>query len=1668
MKRLLLFAALCVFTVQLALAQLPNGSTAPNWTMTDIDGQTHTLYNYLDDEKVVFLDFSATWCGPCWNYHNTHAFRDVYNEHGPPGTNNVMAFMIEGDDDTNLACLYGPSGCNNTTMGNWVAGTPYPIFNDHNQNGPYQIGYWPTIYGICPDKKITEVGQVGSAALWNFAQGCSAPQANLISTTNIECYGQNTGSITVDLQGGISPFTYAWSNGASTQNLTNLSAGNYTLTVTGSLGGTSTLGPIAVTQPQSPLTLNLTSITHAGCSGLGGMAQVAASGGTAGYSFLWSHGATTSTAFNLQPGTYSVTTTDANGCTEEIPNIVIDPPTIPTAIAASPNSIDCINNQVYLSGVGTTTGSDISYVWTTSNGNIVSGANTLNDCLVDEAGDYTLLVLNTQNACQSTASTSVTATIAAPSANAGPSATLDCVNTATTLIGSASVGSNFEYLWTTTGGNIVSGATTLTPVVDAEGDYTLTVTNTDNGCTSESTTQATEDTNPPNASATDGELNCTVSSVTLEGNSTTAGVDYEWSGPNNFSSTEQNVMVSTPGTYTLTVTDNGNGCTTAVDAEAVENTTPPQASAMGGTITCTTSAVTLEGSSTTSGVSYEWTGPGSFSSTQQNPEVGTPGSYNLTVTGTNGCTETAAAIVDEDTAQPTADAGENGVLNCNATSLVLNGSASSSGSQFNYEWTTVDGNIVSGANTTTPTVDATGTYEIMVTNDDNGCTSLASADVTQTPEVNAEISSQTNIACYGGSEGAATVSASGGDENFTYAWSTGANTASVTDLSAGTYTVVVTDGEDCSVSETVEITQPDELTVMASSTAQTAPGVDDGTATANANGGTGTLSYLWSNGETTATITGLAPGNYTVDVTDENGCVETQTVTVNEFGCAVTADISATDVSCNGDTDGTATIELNNAAAPLTYLWSNDETTAAIEDLAPGTYSVTASDDNGCEVVTSVDVGEPAVLNANTTSTAVTAAGADDGTATANPTGGTAPFTYEWSNGETTQTITDLPSANYTVIVTDANGCTAEQTVPVAPANCAIVANIASNNVSCNGANDGQATVTLTNGLSPFTYQWSNDENTATVQNLAPGTYTVEVTDAVNCPAITEVTITEPEALEADVTSLSNADCGQANGAATVEAQGGTQGYEYVWSNGLTGASQTTLDAGTYTVEITDANDCTTSVEVEISVEDNEAPVAMTQDVSVEIGAGGTVDISPQDIDAGSSDNCEIVSMEIDVNSFDCNAVGDQQVTLTVTDGAGNSSSSTAIVTVTDNSAPGIAVQGVTVSLDANGQAAIQPAMLDAGSTDNCGIVEMSVDIADFGCDDMGDNAVVLTVTDGAGNSSSGTAIVTVVDEMAPTADCPTDMNLSYCDPVAEYSVLAEDNCSDNLTYQWSHESGSNFPIGETQVEVTVTDESGNTTNCSFIVTVPEEMEVTLGAQAISCAGLNDGSLTANVSGGTPGYTYLWSNGETGPTLENVGAGTYSLEVTDAEGCVVATNQFILEEPTAISATVVNTEPEVHNQSDGVIDLDVTGGTVPLSFEWTDEMGNVVSTSEDLIGVPAGTYTLTVVDANGCTWTEEYTVQQVTAAINKELAKQILLYPNPTQGEFTLAFDGLAITYADVRVFDLRGQLVNEMMGANLTAGQLQLDLTQQSSGIYVVKIRVDNHIVAKRVVVSK
>lgn len=1662
MKKILLTNFFYLAGIVMLFGQLPNGSTSPDFSEVDINGGFHNLYSYLDDEKVVFLDFSATWCGPCWSYHNGHAFNDVYADH----PDHVQPIMIEGDAATNVDCLYGLSSCNNTTLGNWVAGTTYPIIDAANLSNTFAIAFYPTIYGVCPDKKIYEIGQPGAGELWEFAQECSAPSMEVLFLTHVDCFGNSTGEIILDVQGGISPFTFEWSNGANTPDISNIPAGSYEVTVTGSLGGTKTLGPIIVEEPSAPLETDVISVVNEGC-GFGGSIEVITNGGTPGYSYQWNTGETDPIIFNLTAGTYSVTTTDLNLCTHEVLSIVVEPPAIPVASAAAPSELDCINSSFHLDGTGSSEGTDYEYLWVTGDGNIVSGSNTLNECLIDAPGTYQLFITNLISSCITETDVMVTANTTPPISAADAPVNLDCNTSTVELSGLGSdAGSNIEYLWTTIDGNIVSGATTLTPEVDEEGIYTLVVTNNDNGCTADADAHQEADTAPPNASADGGELNCVVIELEIEGGSTTPGVTYEWDGPAGFTSTDQNPEVTTAGTYTLTVTNPDNGCTKTAVAEVTANTSIPTAEAEGGLITCVASSVTLSGSSTTPGVTYEWTGPNGFTSTDQNPVTNEAGAYTLTVTGANGCEQEDNAIVNENTALPTSEAGANAALNCNASSVVLNGSGSSNGNQYTYLWTTTDGNIVSGETTLTPTVDAVGSYSLLVTNTDNGCESNDAAAVSQTPPVAASISASTNVDCHGSSSGSASAAATGGNGAYTYAWSNGSTEQTATNLSAGAYTVVVTDEDNCTSSENVTITEPTELEVTTNSTAQSAPGVNDGSASASPTGGTGTYTYSWSNGETTAMINNLAPGTYTVVVKDANGCEETQTVTVNEFGCAISAATLGEDVSCFGATDGMASIDLSNAVAPFTYEWSNGETTQSIADLPAGTYSVTATDNNDCEIISSVAVGTPTAVAPNATSTGETSAGAGDGTATANPTGGTGPFTYQWSNGETTQAITNLPVANYTVIITDSNGCTAEQTVPVAPFGCTISSATTSSNISCFGENDGQATVTLNNGLPPFTYEWSNGETTPTISNLAPGTYIVDVVDAVNCPTTQEVVITEPSVLEAETTVLTNADCGMSNGSASVDATGGNGNYTYEWSNGETTATISNLAGGTYTVLVTDDNNCTTQKEVVIAVDDTIDPTVMTQNVNVELGSNGMADITPQDVDGGSSDNCAIAEMSLDVSSFDCSSLGQQEVMLTVVDEAGNSSSSMAIVNVTDMTDPQIEVVNLNLSLDANGEATITPGMVDGGSTDNCGIEERMIDVSNFTCDNIGQNAVVLTVMDASGNSSAGTAIVTVEDKMGPTVTCPDNMVLSYCDPVGVYDVDASDNCSTDLMYQYSHPSGSTFPTGETSVEIVVTDEYENATNCGFKVTVPDTMIVEGAVANATCFGDTDGSIEAVVEGGAEGYTYEWSNGETTSSISDLAPGTYDVIVTDADGCS-ETQSFEVTEPTAVAAEVVSVTNETLNDMNGAIDITPTGGTGGYVFNWRDEAGNIISNDEDISGLSAGNYNVEVIDDNGCATIHTFTIQSVVSIVDYEMARKIKLFPNPTTGLVTMELEDINASSADIHVFDVTGKMAIAQQHANIVSGQFKFDMSQSASGIYIVRILIENSVVTKRLMVS-
>lgn len=446
--------------------------------------------------------------------------------------------------------------------------------------------------------------------------------------------------------------------------------------------------------------------------------------------------------------------------------------------------------------------------------------------------------------------------------------------------------------------------------------------------------------------------------------------------------------------------------------------------------------------------------------------------------------------------------------------------------------------------------------------------------------INFNVDNQTDVSCFGDTDGTATVSASGGDGNYTYSWSPGGLTgASQTGLAPNTYTIDVTDGNGCTGSGTVTIGEPAALAANPSSIDATC-GASDGEVSVAPTGGDGNYTYSWSpGGQTTATVSNVPAGSYDVTITDGNGCSLIETITVTTTNGPTISIDAQSDASCFGDSDGSATVSATGGTAPYTFTWNPGGLTGATQNgLSAGTYTIEAEDDAGCISSTTVTINEPAEIQLTTSST-TSSCTTPDGSATVSATGGDGNYTYSWSpGGQTTATINNIAAGAYTVTVTDGNGCTADEVVNVQSTNGPVISVDNTSDISCFGDADGSATISVTGGTSPFTYGWSpSGGNAATANGLDAGTYTVTVTDDAGCVSTETIVITEPDPLVL-TGNVIDADCAASNGQVITTTTGGTGLYTYSWSpNSETTANLTGVGAGTYDVTVTDANGCTST-----------------------------------------------------------------------------------------------------------------------------------------------------------------------------------------------------------------------------------------------------------------------------------------------------------------------------------------------------------------------------------------------------------------------------------------------------------------------------------------------------------
>lgn len=1018
-----------------AFSQLPDGSIAPDWTLTDLNGTSHNLYDVLDEGIPVIIDFSATWCGPCWNYHQQHHLEDLYDEYGPTGTvqqDAVRVYWIESDSGTNDPCMTNSAGCTGGTQGDWTDGTDFPLFNPPHENvpGSYQINAYPTIIAVCQDKKMYETGQVNKNTLVSWINETCALDQSFLKTDEV-CSGDGNAMIDLEVTGGYGSISYSWSNGSQEEDLIGIDPGVYSCTITEGRGRKVETGDIVVSGPPSPVSVGSETIVDVSCNGENnGNISIDGAGGVGGYSYQWNNGSTSPTISDLAPDTYTVIVTDSDGCTGEESFTIVEPDVLIESTTSLPAACGNSSGSIVIEAIGGT--GPFNYD--------IGSDNNSTGIFQDLAPGFYPGSIVDQNGC-SISFPILVLELDGPVAVAEVNGGLSCEDSEITLSGEGSSdGFSMAYSWTSPDGNIVSGANTLNPIVDAPGTYFIEVTDFATGCIEMAEVEVTGDFTVPTSTISSSQnLDCTNVTAILDGTGSSAGEDfsYQWVTSNGNiieGETEIIAVVNAAGEYELIVTNLSNGCTSSSTVTVEQSSGVPVANAgEEQAITCSLSEVVLDGSESSTGdeYTYSWTTDDGLIVAGANtatPTVSAAGVYLLEVLNTeNGCTSLASVTVVLNTQLPDPIISDAELLTCILTETNLNVSIEG---DHSYTWSTNDGNIVSGSDTENPLIDQPGEYFVEVVSLETGCTNTVSVVVEEV------INEPTAGFTVDNDEKTFEFTDTSEGEPTSYAWDFGdTNTSTMqspthTYAENGSYDVCLTITNECGESTsctTVIVSSGSALTYETDVTDELCFAACEGTASiipaAELENYTITVSGPNGYEGTGFNMSDLCAGNYTFVITNEIG----ETVEGNfeivepELLTMITSDV--VDVACNGDESGAISVEVNGGSGEITVTWDNGLVGTELTGLESGDYVGTAVDENGCSEVISVTVNEPSAIQLSSSEVLDITDTNPSGSIDITVEGGTPGYTYLWSNGDTTEDIDGLEVGDYTVVVTDQNGC---------------------------------------------------------------------------------------------------------------------------------------------------------------------------------------------------------------------------------------------------------------------------------------------------------------------------------------------------------------------------------------------------------------------------------------------------------------------------------------------------------------------------------------------------------------------------------------------------------------------------------------------------------------------
>lgn len=615
-----------------------------------------------------------------------------------------------------------------------------------------------------------------------------------------------------------------------------------------------------------------------------------------------------------------------------------------------------------------------------------------------------------------------------------------------------------------------------------------------------------------------------------------------------------------------------------------------------------------------------------------------------------------------------------------------------------------------------------------------------------------------------------------------------------------------------------------------------------------------------------------------------------QQFTVADVPATVT--VSAAAPSCVDGTDGSASIDdISDAVGPYSIEWSTGATSSQVTGLSSGTYGFTITDFCGKTSAGEVTISDPDPIVPNASATDESAAGANDGSATANPSGGDGNYSFAWSNGQNMQTITGLSPGDYTVTITDGNGCFATQTITVAMFGCNLSIAINTFDALCNGGL-GSIIYSVSGGTAPYTF-------TETPPGDYPaGTYNYTLVDDNNCEVSGTFSINEPDPLTPGTETVVHPTCpSDTDGSISIDPEGGTGPYTVNWSTGASGNSITDLASGDYSVSIIDDNNCRFNNTYTLSGEDITPPaLALIPVTTVSLDADGLVNIDAAMIDAGTADNCGGYTLTLSQVAFDCNQVGSNQITVTATDDAGNTVSEDITIEVVDDTPPEIICPA---DITVDGCEEVINYNLPTWS-DNCTIGQpvRTSGMPTGSTFSSGTGTVSYEIVDAGGNIAACSFTITVRPTFA-FENASVEDATCFGDTDGSIDVTVTGG-TPNILFSWSNgETGSSIsglPAGT--YTLNITDGSCSYTE-TYEVTEPTAVAGTIVTITQESSAGNDGAIDMDASGGVGPYSFVWTdeNGTTISTDEDpsgLTAGIYAVEITDAAGCSIIIDDIVV------------------------------------------------------------------------------------------------------------------------------------------------------------------------------